>query len=109
MIAMAIVGIAMVSLLALENRSIAVQERLQRITVATMLAQHKMTEVEVNSRAYLAPQDVQEGDFEDPFTAYRWRFEFLPTPLSSVTRIEVRVSWGKEEKNDYVSLCSFLF
>ena len=39
MIALAIVSVALVSLLSLGNRSVAVQSRLQRLTQATLLAQ----------------------------------------------------------------------
>jgi len=50
MIALAIVSIAMVSLLSLANRSIGVHDRLQRITAATLLAQGKMAETELSAR-----------------------------------------------------------
>ena len=45
MIALAIVAIALVSLLGLSNRSILVQDKIQRLTQATMLAQQLMSQV----------------------------------------------------------------
>ena len=69
MIALAIVSIAMISLLALANRSIGVHDRLQRITSATLLAHQKMAETELNARkGATAGADVQ-GVFNDPYSA----------------------------------------
>jgi len=109
MIALAIVSIAMVSLLALANRSIGVHDRLQRITSATLLAQQKMAETEVNARlGSLGTTDTQ-GVFNRPYEGYRWRVTFAETPLPSVRQVTVTVLWGDEERNELVDLTSFVF
>ncbi len=94
MIALALVSIGLIALLGLGNRSIAVGERVQRLTAATLLAQQKMTE---------------QGDFPPPFELFRWRTEFSPTPLTTVRRVDVFVIWGNERRNEAVELTSFLF
>lgn len=106
MIALAILGIALVSVLALGNRSIEVNSRLERITQATLLAQGKMTEVEVQSRG----QDLlaTEGAFATPFDDYRWQLSFEDTPLPSVRMVTVTVLWGDEKKNEAVDVTSFI-
>lgn len=106
MIALAILGIALVSVLALGNRSIEVNGRLEHITQATLLAQGKMTEVEVESRG----QQVlaTEGAFPAPFDDYRWRLGFEDTPLPSVRMVTVTVLWGEEKKNEAVDVTSFI-
>jgi general secretion pathway protein I len=109
MIALAIVSIAMISLLALANRSIAVHDRLQRITQATLLAQQKMVETEVSSRAGTLENADTEGVFSDPYAAYRWQLTYSATPLPSVRMVTVTVLWGDEERNEMVDLTSFLF
>lgn len=109
MIALAIISIAMVSLLGLANRSILVHERLQRITSATLLAQQKMTEAEVNSRNGTLGATDSQGEFESPYAEYRWRITFGETPLPSVRLIIVTVLWGDEERNELVDLTSFIF
>lgn len=109
MIAMAIVSIAMVSLLALANRTIGVHERLQRITTATLLAQQKMTETEVNARSGTLQGAQSEGVFSGPYAAYRWQITYAETPLPSVQMVTVTVIWGDEERNDLVDLTSFIF
>jgi len=109
MIALAIVSIAMISLLSLANRSIGVHDRLQRITSATLLAQHKMAETEVHSRNGNLGSAETEGVFDIPYSDYRWRITFAETPLPSIRLITVTVLWGDEERNEMVDLTSFVF
>jgi len=108
MIALAIIGIALVTLLGLANRSIGTNGRLQKITQATLLAQEKMTEIEVRtSRGSEFQSD--EGAFEKPFAEFRWRTTFEDTPLAAVKQVTVTVAWGDEGKNEAVDISSFLF
>jgi len=96
MIALAIVSIAMVSLLSLANRSIGVHDRLQRITAATLLAQRKMAETELSARHGTLQGAEEQGEFEDPYAAYRWQIAYADTPLPSVQMVTVKVLWGDE-------------
>ncbi len=109
MVALAIIGIALVCLLALGNRSITTHARLQKMTQATLLAQQKMATAEVDARLGSLEQIRQEGVFPEPFTAYRWRLEFADTPLPSIRTVTVTVTWGEEKKNEFVDLTSFMF
>lgn len=109
MIALAIVAIALVSLLGLANRSIGVQERLQRMTRATLLAQEKMTEIELASEAKTLVYEPAEGVFAEPFSDFRWHLEFTDTPIPVVTQVTLTVAWGAEERNEAVDLSNFLF
>ena len=109
MIALAIVSIAMVSLLSLANRSIGVHDRLQRMTAATLLAQQKMAETEVNARHGTLKSEELQGAFSGPYAAYRWQIAYAETPLASVQMVTVKVLWGDEERNELVDLTSFVF
>jgi general secretion pathway protein I len=109
MIALAIVSIAMISLLALANRSIGVHDRLQRITSATLLAQQKMAETELNARKGTTEGADVQGVFNTPYSAYRWQIAYADTPLPSVRMVTVTVLWGDEERNELVDLTSFIF
>jgi general secretion pathway protein I len=109
MIAMAIVSIALVSLLALGNRSIGVNARLQKITQATLLAQEKMTDIEVRAATGGGQLDKEEGILEEPFAEFRWRTAYEETPLPSVRMVTVTVAWGEEARNEAVQISSFLF
>jgi general secretion pathway protein I len=109
MVALAIISIALVSLLSLGNRSVAAQTRVQRLTQATLLAQQKMAETEVDSRQGQLERTLQQGHFVPPHAEYRWRLEFAETPLPAVTLVTVTVVWGDEKKNEAVNVSSFLF
>lgn len=104
MIALAIMATALLALLSLANRSIGVQDRLQKTTRATLLAQQKMAELETADQLPLET----EGVFEEPFEQYRWRLEFEQTPLAAALQVKVVVAWGDERRNEAVDLTSFL-
>lgn len=108
MIALAIIGIALVTLLGLGNRSINISGRLQKITQATLLAQEKMTEIELKAQAGTFDLQSEEGSFVAPFEIYRWYTEFEETPLAAVKMVSVTVLWGEESKNELVELNSFV-
>lgn len=109
MIALAIVSIAMVSLLALANRSIGVHDRLQRMTTATLLAQQKMAETELSAAQGTGVDNELQGVFSDPHADYRWQIAYEDTPLPSIKMVTVTVLWGDEERNELVDLTSFIF
>ena len=108
MIALAIVAIALVSLLGLSNRSILVQDKIQRLTRATLLAQQVMSEQELNIGNSRLNWEPQEDDFSEPFTDFHWQVSYQDTLISQVKQVTVIVLWGKAEKNEQVQLVSFL-
>lgn len=105
-VALAIVATVLVALLGLQGRTISLSDRQQSITQATMLAQERMSEVEM-----AAPSGNQddEGVFEQPFAKYRWQVRYEQTPLAAVSQVNVTVFWGEEGSNEDVTLTSFLF
>ena len=108
MIALAIVAIALVSLLGLSNRSILVQNKIQRLTQATMLAQQLMSEQELNVTKSRVDWEPQEDAFSAPFAAFRWQISYQDTLINQVKQVTVIVIWGDAEKNEQVQLVSFL-
>ena len=107
MIALAIVGIALVTLIGLETRTIQLAERQQRVTQATLLAQEKMTEIETGGQT-IAGAGEREGSFDSPFELYRWTIDLEPTPLPAIEMVTVTVAWGDEKNNEQVDLTSFI-
>ena len=107
MIALAIVGIALVTLIGLETRTIQLAERQQRVTQATLLAQEKMTEIETGGQT-ISGVGEREGEFDSPFELYRWTIELEPTPLPAIEMVTVTVVWGDESRNEQVDLTSFI-
>ncbi len=107
MIALAIVGIALVTLLGLETRTIQLAETQQRVTQATLLAQEKMTEIETGEQVVTGIGE-REGQFASPFELYRWAIALEPTPLPAIEMVTVTVAWGQAARNEAVDLTSFM-
>lgn len=108
MIALAIVAIALVSLLGLSNRTILVQDKIQKLTRATLLAQQLLSEQELNVGNVRLSWEPQEDEFSAPFEDFRWQISYQDTLISQVKQVTVTVLWGETEKNEQLQLVSFL-
>lgn len=108
MIAMAIIATALVTLLSLSQRSILMQDRIQKLTRATLLAQQLMNEQESSGATSIAELNFREDVFPEPFAGFRWEISYQDTMISQVKQITVRVIWGQPEKNEDVRLVSFV-
>jgi len=105
MIALAVIGVALVALLGLAQRSISTNQRLQQITRATLLAQSKMAEIETGIESNSSDA---KGDFPEPDEEFHWRSTYGDTPVENVRQVEVTVAWGDEARNEAVQLISFV-
>jgi general secretion pathway protein I len=109
LVAVAVLGLGLVSLLGLHVRDLALIERAQRITDGTLLARALMTEAEVEPFPDIG---LTNGDFEDrypgQFPDLRWEREVTQTPVPDVREIRVRVFRGEQESGDDVSLSYYL-
>ena len=109
LVAVAVLALALVSLLGLHIRDLALVDRDQRITEATMLARDLMTQAEISP---LPDIGVTSGDFEerypDRYPDLRWEREVLPTPLADLREVRVRVFRGERESGDDVALTYFV-
>ncbi|OQY17501.1 MAG: hypothetical protein B6I36_08900 [Desulfobacteraceae bacterium 4572_35.1] len=109
MIALAIIGTALTACLTLVNRCVHSHEQVQRITIATMLAQHKMSELEVAARHNELDSIEKQGIWEKPYGQYRWQVVYTDTPINGVQQVNVSIIWGDRKNNEEVSIDSFLF
>ncbi len=109
LVAVAVLGLALVSLLGLHVRNIDLIARDQRVTEATLLARALMTEVESGPFPDLG---VESGDFEldypERYPDLRWEREVTPTPVPNVREVRVRVFRGEEESGDDVTLTYYV-
>ncbi len=108
MIALAIVAIALVTLLGLSNRSIMVHATIQKLTRATMLAQQVMNDQELNAAKTQLTWETQTEKFTEPFADFSWQVSYQDTLIRQVKQVTVVVSWGEEANNEQVQLVSFL-
>ena len=107
--AVAVLGLALVSLLGLHVRTLALVDRDQRVTEATFLARAVMTEAEIGPFPDLG---LTGGDFEERwperYPDLRWEREVLPSPFPDVHEVRVRVFRAAEESGDDVSLVYYV-
>lgn len=105
LVAVAVLGLALVSLLGLHVRNLALIERDQRMTDATLLARQIMTEAETEGFPDLGHQN---GDFEawypERYPDLRWERDVTELPgVISLRQVRVRV-YRDEAPGDDVSL-----
>ena len=95
LVAVTILGVALVSLLGLHVGNLARLSEDARITEATLLAQGLMTEIESGPSPSLG---VEQGDFEEMYPERYpdrgWERTVLTTPLPDLREIRVRVYRG---------------
>jgi general secretion pathway protein I len=98
LIAIAIVGSLLVTLIYTLNYHLGLAERQKTITIATLLAKNKMTSVENN------PEN-KKGVFEAPYDSYTYESFVKEAPYIGISEIVVIVKSGNEE----VKLNEFVF
>lgn len=109
LVAVAVLGLALVSLLGLHVRNIDLIARDQRVTQATLLARALMTEVETGPFPELGALDGDfELDYPDRYPGLRWEREVLTTPIPNVREVRVRVFHGELESGDDVTLTYYV-
>ncbi len=109
LVAVAVLGLALVSLLGLHVHNIDLIDRDQRVTEATLLARALMTQVEAGPFPDLG---TSEGDFEldypERYPDLRWEQEVLPSPVPMIREVRIRVFRGERESGDDVTLTYYM-
>ncbi len=108
MVALAVLAMAVVTLLGLGNRSISINDHLQKLTRATLLAEEKMTELETLVQLQRRGEIEEQGEFAEPFETFSWEIAFADTMLPAVEEVTVTVLWGKAARNEKVDITSFI-
>jgi general secretion pathway protein I len=89
MIAVAVIGGLLVSLISSLNYHLGIAERHEFVTVASLLAKDKLAEVEKNPA-------TQKGEFPDPYSDYHFASEIKESSYPGISEITVTVSRGDE-------------
>ncbi len=95
LVAMAVLAVALVSLLGLYNRSLLLTIRAQRLSTATLLAEEMLTRTQLEGTTAMR---MTAGDFADlhpsQYPEFRWYRTLRPTALEGLWELRVGVSWG---------------
>ncbi len=89
MIAVAVIGGLLVTLIYSLNYHLGIAERHEFVTVASLLARDKLTEVEGNP-------SVGKGEYPPPYSGYHFESEIKESSFPGFSEISVTVSRGKE-------------
>lgn len=111
LVAVAILGIALVTIVGLEIKTIRLQQISDRTTVATLLAQEKLTDKMIEISSNPSPSlYFEEGDFEEDYEDYHWEYTLSTTQADDLYRIDFVTYWGDEDKEtNSVTLTSFIY
>jgi general secretion pathway protein I len=90
MLALAVVGGLLITLLYSLNYHLGIAERHGTATIATMLAKSKLLELEKNPA-------TTKGDFPDPYGRYRFTTEVKDSSYPGIVELSVTVVNGKED------------
>lgn len=109
MIAIGVLGIAMLSLLALHNQNLHSVIRAQELSRAALLAQDLMSEAELER---FPPPGRTSGDFERMYRGmyrnYRWEREVTPSDMfPDICKVQVTIFYGPRFHSSY-SVMEFL-
>ncbi len=98
LIALAIVGGLLVTLICTVNYHLSLVERQETITVATLLAKNKMIDLEKKPES-------GKGNFEPPYERYNYETLVKDSPYIGISEIIVVIKADKEEVklNEFVS------
>jgi len=98
MIAVAILAIALTTLLGSQSQSVSFANSAKFETMAALLAQSKMSEITIQAADSLSSDS---GDFGDDYPGYRWEstvsnvsIEGLDTIADYLKQIDLAVTWG---------------
>ncbi|HKY71852.1 MAG TPA: prepilin-type N-terminal cleavage/methylation domain-containing protein [Nitrospira sp.] len=119
LIAMAILALAMPILLGLRNWDLNLHSKAADITAATMLAQEKLIEAELQP---VYPIGETTGDFRNPppgyqvpgdiaerAERYRWKRIITTTPLTAVREVKIQIMWQQGATDEVLEASTYVF
>ena len=104
-VALSILAVTFVVLLGLRNRDILQHQEARSITRATLLAQKKISEVEMGDFPSLG---AFSGDFPEPDDRFNWTQTVTPTPFDFARQVDVVVAWHEGEHQESVLVTTFV-
>ncbi|MHB8881350.1 MAG: type IV pilus modification PilV family protein [Thermodesulfovibrionales bacterium] len=90
MVSLAIIGGLLVTLVYSLNYHLGIAEKHEFITIGSMLAKSKLTELETNPSS-------SKGKFPEPYDSYQYSAEVKKYPLPGISEVSVTVSRDKDE------------
>jgi general secretion pathway protein I len=105
MIALSILAVTFVVLLGLRNRDILQHQEARYLTRATLLAQQKISEVEMAGFPALG---VSSGTFPEPDEIFDWTETVNSTPFEYAHEVRIDVGWKDGAHRNSIALVTFV-
>ena len=98
LVALAVLAVALVSLLGLHNRNLLLTIRAERLSTATLLAREILTRTQLDGKEAAR---ISDGDFGElhpgQYPEFRWHRTVRSTALAGLWELRVGVLWGERE------------
>ena len=98
LVALAVLAVALVSLLGLQNRNLLLSVQAERLSTATLLVREMMTRTQLEGPDAAR---MTSGDFSEfhpgQYPEFRWYRTVQPAPLEGLWELRVGVTWGERE------------
>lgn len=91
-VATVILALAIVGAISAIGSSTRATEASERMQTAAILAQSKLTELELQASSLTSGE--QQGDFGAEYAQYRWRAVMDTTEFEKLLRVTLTISWG---------------
>ena len=105
MVSVTIIAVALTAVLGIQSRSISIASEAKFSITASLLAQGKMAEMEINNLQDLVSDS---GDFGEDYPGYTWQLtvnDALPDSseygYDNMKQIDLSVSWGEDAHYRY--------
>jgi general secretion pathway protein I len=105
MVAIALIAIALTAVLGSQSQSVSLAGEARFNTTATLLAQSKMAEIELQDPGDLT---ADSGDFDEDFPGYTWNlsvsnvmFDRPENVSDHLKQVDLTISWGEDEQFQY--------
>jgi general secretion pathway protein I len=96
LVALAVLAVALVSLLGLQNRNLLLSMQAERLSTGTLLVREMLTRTQLEGPDAAR---VTSGDFADfhpgQYPEFRWHRTVRPAPLEGLWELWVSVTWGE--------------
>ena len=106
LIAVAILGIALLTLVNAETQGISMALRSRFVTTSTLLAQKRIADITSGVESFSSGS--RQGDFGEDFEGYTYTEEIEQTPMSGYYKYTLTVRWGTREGAFETEILSFL-
>ena len=105
MVSLSIIALALTTLLTSQSQSLSLASEAKFDSMATLLAQSRIAEIET---ANIEDLRSESGDFGDDFPNYYWEMELNSIPLSKtekiaeyIREIDLKIFFGRERQYQY--------